>query len=171
MALTMKNLRSLAFFSILTLGLLSSCFEDREVLFLGAQVEFEQAVTNAKAAGQSFPLLTALTRASGTPSYQVNLVGAQLSAAEAITVTRDEVPASLLNANTIVAEEGVHYTLNGNLDFPASASKVNFTGLTILPGFPAQTGKTALIILKLDGNSNLKPSENYRRLGIRINLN
>lgn len=151
--------------------LLSSCFEDRRVYFEDMLLEFEDAVMRAPATGEVFPIIT-LTRTSGTPSYQINLVGAQLEQSESVAFSLDAVPARLLNANTIVAEEGVHYTLSGSsITFPSAQSTVGFTGLTILPGFPAQTGKTALLIIKLDGNERLKPAENYRRLGIRINLN
>jgi hypothetical protein len=151
--------------------LLSSCFDDREILFTGSQIEFEDAVMRTPATGQLFPVIT-LTRTSGTPAYQVNLIASQLAQPEAVNFSTDAVPASLLNSTTIEAVQGVHYTLSGtSFQFPANASKASFTGLTILPGFPAQTGKTALLILKLDGSDNLKPSENYRKIGIRINLN
>jgi len=151
--------------------LLSSCFEDRRVFYEDSVIEFENAVMTAPATGQLFPIIN-LTRASGTPSYQMNLVGEQLAQSETIAFSLDAVPASLLNANTIVAQEGVHYTLSGSsVTFPSAQSTAPFTGLTILPGFPAQAGRTALLILKLDGNEKIKPSENHRRLGIRINLN
>lgn len=158
----------IAIFSIAFL--LTSCFKDMEVYFTDTQVEFEQAVMTARATGQIFPILN-VTRSSGTPNYQVNLVGAHLSQSEQMSVTLDQVPADLLNTNTIVAEEGVHFTLTSTFSFPTEASKVNFTGLTIKNDFPAQAGKTALLILKLDGNDKIKPAENFRRLGIRINLN
>ncbi len=166
---TMKTYKIyIAIFSIALL--MTSCFKDMEIVFNDTQVEFEQAVMTARATGQIFPILN-VTRASGTPNYQVNLIGAHLSQGEPMSVTLDQVPADLLNANTIVAEEGVHFTLTNNFNFPADASKVNFTGLTVINDFPAQTGKTALLILRLDGNEKIKPAENFRRLGIRINLN
>jgi hypothetical protein len=152
-------------------AVLTSCFEDTKILFKDSLVEFEDAVLRAKAAGQLFPILPTITRTAGTPSYQVNLVAAQLNSAENISFSLEAVPASLLNATTIQAVEGVHFTFNPITTFPEAASKSNFTGITILPGFPADAGKTALLVLKLDGNDTLLPSENYRRLAIRINLN
>jgi hypothetical protein len=125
----------------------------------------------SKAAGQTFPIMPTITRTAGTPSYQVNLVAAQLGSAEDISFSLEPVPASLLNATTIEAVEGVHFTFNPVTTFPEATSKSNFTGITILPGFPVDAGKTALLVLVLDGNDKLKPSENYRRLAIRINLN
>jgi hypothetical protein len=150
---------------------LTSCFEDHKILFQDSLVEFEDAVTRSKAAGQLFPLMPVITRTAGTPSYQINLVAAQLTSAEDLNFSLEAVPASLLNATTIEAVEGVHFTFNPVATFPEAASKSNFTGITILPGFPADAGKTAILILKLDGNDTLLPSENYRRLAIRINLN
>jgi hypothetical protein len=150
---------------------LTSCFEDHKILFQDSLVEFEDAVMRSKAAGQLFPIMPVITRAAGTPSYQVNLVAAQLNSAADISFSLEPVPASLLNATTIQALEGVHFTFNPIATFPEAASKSNFTGITILPGFPVDAGKTALLVLKLDGNDTLLPSENYRRLAIRINLN
>ena len=156
---------------ILLSSTLTSCFEDHKILFQDSLVEFEDAVMRSKAAGQLFPIMPTITRTAGTPSYQVNLVAAQLASAEDITFSLEAVPASLLNATTIEAVEGVHFTFNPIATFPEATSKSNFTGITILPGFPADPGKTALLVLKLDGNDTLAPSENYRRLAIRIDLN
>jgi hypothetical protein len=151
--------------------LLTSCFKDTEILFTKTQIEFESAVILARATGEIFPIVS-LTRASGTPPYQVNLVGRQLALAEQINFSVEEVPDRLLNATTIRAVEGVHYNLNGgSFSFPENASKVDFTGLSIIPDFLAESGKTALLIIRLEGNDNIQPSENFRRLAFRISLN
>jgi hypothetical protein len=151
--------------------LFSSCFDDTKVVFDETQIEFEDAVMRARATGQIFPLIP-LTRADGAPAYQVNLIGAQLPLAEEISYSLDEVPAVLLDANTIAAVEGVHFTLTENsVSFPENASITPVSLFTINAAFPAQAGKTAIFILKLDGNDKLVPAENYRRLGFRINLN
>lgn len=150
---------------------MSSCFEDLRETFDKTQIEFENAVMLSRSPGQVFPIIT-VTRATGTPEYQVNLIGSHLSTPANIAYSVDAVPASLLNATTIEAVEGVHYTLQGDsFSFPVNASTTKFTGLTINPAFPAEAGKFALLILKLDGNSSIEPAENFRRLGIRINLN
>jgi hypothetical protein len=101
---------------------------------------------------------------------QVNLAGTHLKASEEMTVSVDTAISRLLNATTIRAVEGVHYNLNGGkFTFKAdtSFSVVRFNVLN--PGPSA--GRSALLVLKLDGNSNIKPSENYRRVGYRISLN
>jgi hypothetical protein len=158
------------YFSILLIGfLMTSCFDDHKVLFEKTQVEFETAVTSLRATGEIFPIIN-VNRADGTPTYQVNLIGEHLEQAEDISFSLDEVPDRLLNATTIRAIEGVHFTLNGStLTFPAQSSVASFAGFTITA--PQQTGMTALLIIKLDGNERIEPAENFRRLGIRINLN
>lgn len=165
-------MKAFKIFIILLAGvLLTSCFDDNEVLYDGSQVEFEDAVMRTRAAGQVFPIIN-LTRTSGTPVYQVNLIGEQLEATEDLSFALDAVPENLLNANTIAAVEGVHFTLNGStISFPQDASVVPATPFTISSTFPAATGKTAIFVIRLDGNERLQPSENYRRLGFRINLN
>jgi hypothetical protein len=166
----MKSFRihTLLFASLL---MLSSCFEDMKVVWDDAQVEFEDAVLRTPATGEKFPII-ALNRNSGTPSYQVNLIGAQLGAAEDITFSLEEVPDRLLNSTTIRAVEGVHFTLSGGtVTLPEQASTTNFTNMTINNAFPAQAGMTALLIIRLDGNNNIAPAENYRRLAFRITLN
>lgn len=166
----LTNLKTFALLMCMAL-VISSCFEDREILFEETQIEFENAVILARATGEIFPIIN-LTRTSGTPNYQINLIGRHLASVQAVSFSIEEVPARLLNANTIRAEQGVHFTLNGNsFSFPENTSTTNFNGLSIVPGFPAQAGRTALLIIRLDGNENITPSENFRRLGFRINLN
>jgi hypothetical protein len=151
--------------------LLSSCFDDTKVIFKDSQVEFEDAVMRARATGQLFPIIN-LTRTSGSPGYQINLVGEQLELPEEITFSLDEVPESLLNATTIAAQEGVHFTLNENtVSFPEAASTATLQAFAVSSTFPAQAGMTAIFIVRLDGNERIRPAENYRRLGFRISLN
>jgi hypothetical protein len=166
----MKTFKIITFF-LLTALLLSSCFEDTEVAFTDTQIEFEDAVMRARATGQLFPIIN-LTRASGSPGYQINLIGEQLTANEDISFSVDEVPATLLNGTTIAAQEGVHYALTGNtISFPVAESKATLQAFTIDPAFPAQAGMSAILIIRLDGNERISPAENFRRLGFRISLN
>ena len=169
----LKNMKSFRIHTLLVASLLilSSCFEDTKVVWNDAQVEFEDAVLRTPATGEKFPII-ALTRASGTPSYQVNLIGAHLAAPEDVVFSVEEVPDHLLNATTIRAVEGVHYTLSGTtVTFPEQASTTTFTNMTIVNTFPTQAGMSALVIIRLDGNNNIAPAENYRRLAFRISLN
>jgi hypothetical protein len=169
----LTNMKSFRIHTLLVASLLlmSSCFEDTKIVWDDAQVEFEDAVLRTPATGEIFPII-ALNRNSGTPSYQVNLIGAQLAAPEDIVFSIEEVPDRLINATTIRAVEGVHYTLSGTtVTFAEQTSKTNFTNMTIVNTFPAQAGMSALLIIKLDGNNNIAPAENYRRLAFRISLN
>jgi hypothetical protein len=152
--------------------LTTSCYDDpgTEIVFEGSQVEFESAVTLSKATGELFPIIS-LNRVSGTPSFRVNLVGKQLPQAESINHSLEEVPDRLLNTNTIKAVEGVHFVFNGNsISFPEQTSTATFSPFSIKTDYPAQPGKVALFIIRLDGNDRLKPSENFRRLAFQINL-
>jgi hypothetical protein len=169
----MKNIRTykIILASAAIALLMTACFKDTEILFEKTQVEFEDAVLRTPQAGEIFPLIS-LTRASGSPTYQMNLIGRQLTQGENITFSLDTVPKRLLNATTIEAQEGVHFTLTGaGVTFPENASTTNFGAFSVVSTFPAQAGKTALFIIKLDGNEKIAPAENYRRLGFRINLN
>ena len=166
----MKNLKSylIPAFCMILLG---SCFTDREIKFQKSQIEFDNAVLLSRATGDLFPVI-GLTRTSGTPSQQVNLVGVQLITAQPLGFSIEDVPSSYLNATTIKAVQGVHYTLNGNVfSMVEKVSKTNFTGLTINNGFPAQAGMSALVIVRLDQSGDLTPSENYRRIMFKISLN
>lgn len=160
------------YLALLVIGVSTvSCFDDHKELFKKTQIEFEDAVLRARATGEIFPIIN-LERASGSPAYQVNLVGKHLAQPQEISYSLDEVPARLLDATTIRAVEGVHFTLNGNsITFPEQVSISSFSGFKILSDFPARPGMTALFIIKLDGNEIIEPAENFRRLGFRINLN
>ncbi len=155
---------------ILIAFLLTACFEDTKIVFEDTQLEFESAVLLAKATGEVFPIIN-LNRASGTLSYQINLAGKQLPEAESISFSVEDVPDRLLNSNTVRAVEGVHFTLNGNsISFPELTNKTTFPAFSVDTDFPAEPGKSALFIIRLDGNDKLKPAENFRRLGFRISL-
>jgi hypothetical protein len=160
-----KTILSLVFITTL----LSSCFEDLKVKFDKlVLVEFEDAVRRAPATGATFPII-AVTRTAGIQSLQVNLVGQQLKAIEEMNVSVDTTIAAFLNASTIRAVEGTHFSLNGGKfvmkqDTSFAAYKFNVQNVTPV------AGKSALVVLKLDGGTNIKASENYRRVGFRIAL-
>jgi hypothetical protein len=154
--------------------LLASCFDDKEILFEDTQVEFEDAVMRARATGQIFPIINITTRTPtvAATTFQINLVGRQLTQAADIGFSLDTVPKALLNATTIEAQAGVHFNLTAAaISFPEQASTVKLQPFTIDAAFPAQAGKTAIFVIKLDGNDKIKPSENFRRIGFRLTLN
>jgi hypothetical protein len=159
----------IAFCLIALLG--TGCFKDEDFNFDKIRlVEFEDAVRLTPPAGFSYGVIT-VTRTTASRNFQVNLVGKQLEAPETIRFSVDTAISRFLNATTIRAVEGVHYDLQGgNLNFEVAKSTANVT-LRLPANIPQNTGRTALLVLKLDGNDNIKPSENYRRIGVRINLN
>jgi hypothetical protein len=157
-----------AFLGLIILA--TSCFEDKTIVFnQTALVEFETAVRTAPAAGVIYPII-ATSRTAGTLPLQVNLVGAHIKAPQELTVTVDTAISRLLNATTIRAVEGTHFSLNGGkviMKADTSFAVYRFNVQNVAP----VTGRTALVVLKLEGGGALKASENYRRVGYRINLN
>jgi hypothetical protein len=162
-----KYIISFAFLGMMTL--LSSCFEDMTIRFdKPGLVEFESAVRTAPAAGAIYPII-ATTRTAGTLPLQVNLVGAHLKAAEEMTVTVDTAISKFLNATTIRAVEGTHFSLNGGkvvMKADTSFGVYRFGVQNVAP----VAGRFALVVLKLEDGNTLKASENYRRVGYRIAL-
>lgn len=162
-----KSLVVLCSLSIIT----TSCFKDDDFKFDKVRlIEFEDAVRLTPPAGFTHGVVS-LTRTSPPRSFQVNLVGKQLEAPQVVQVSIDTAISKFLNSTTIRAEAGVHYDLKGGTLTIDAAKSTALLNLTIPTTFPQNTGKTALLVLKLDGNETIKPSENYRRIGVRISLN
>lgn len=163
----MKQL-AIAFLLVVTISV-SSCFKEYDYTYDETKlVELEDAVRRTPASGVTYPII-AVTRTSGTQSLMVNLVGKQLSAPQDMTYSIDTAISGLLNANTLRAVEGTHFNLNGGKFTFKQDTSFSFIKMDIL-NVPAQTGKTALLLLKLDGSSDIKANENYRRVGFRIDL-
>lgn len=163
-----KHINTFALVGIMIL--VSSCFEDMSIRFdKPAVVEFEGAVRNAPAAGAIYPII-ATNRSAGTLPLQVNLVGTQLKAAQEMMVTVDTAISKFLNATTIRAVEGTHFSLNGGkvvIKADTSFAMYRFNIQQVTP----VAGRSALVVLKLEDGGALKASENYRRVGYRIALN
>ncbi len=131
-------------------------------------VELESAVRVTPAPGLTYPII-AVTRTSGTQTLQVNLVGQKLLESQEMSFSLDTAITSQLTANNLRAVEGTHFDLKGGKFTLSKDSSFARLSLDILP-VAAQTGKTAFFVVKLDGSSDIKPSENYRRVGFRIDL-
>jgi hypothetical protein len=165
------NKKIITIFSLILFStLMSSCFEDMTIKYnQPAQVEFEDAVRRAPAAGAIYPIIS-VTRTAGTQTLVANLVGQQLKTAEDMTVTVDTAIYKFLNATTIRAVEGTHFSLNGGkftMKTDTSFARYQFNIQNVTP----VAGRSALVVLKLDGSNNIKPAESYRRVGFRIALN
>lgn len=153
---------------------LTSCIDNDPTLWEGSLVEFDATVLNAPAVGKDFPLLvrvppfgfpapssgTTISRVSGNIIFRVNFVGAHRSTDETVSI-------AVVEAET-TAEAGVHYTMPGSVVIPANSSYGELT-ISILD---AGIGEAPVnLVLELVGNETIKPSENYKRLGIRIAQN
>jgi hypothetical protein len=153
---------------------LSSCVKEDKVTVNRSVVEFDATTFNANAAGQTYPILDKvvrygearnnadpnLTRASGLVKFRINLVGPQRSTATTVTYT--------VLATGTTAVSGTHFTTTGTTTIPANSSFGEVEVTILNPG--ATTGSRDLI-LELQGASDLPPSENDKRLGLRIAQN
>ena len=164
-----KILFSISLLSALFLG---GCIKNDPVLVEQSKVEFDAAVWNANSVGQTFPTMTripalgvvtptsaaSITRATGTFTVRVNLVGPQRSAATDFTYTVNA-------ASTAVA--GTHFTaLSGTGSIPANSSFGFITINVINPGVSSST--PAVLILELTNNANFTTSVNYAKVGLSI---
>lgn len=153
---------------------LSACIENEPTLWKGALVEFDATVLNAPAPGKTYPLIvrvppygfaasstgTTINRSSGDIKFRINFVGAHR--------TNDEVIQLAVVPEETTAQENVHYTMPTSIVIPAGSSYAELTISILNPG----AGPTPVdLVLELVGNESIKPSENYKTLGIRIAQN
>lgn len=154
---------------------LSSCIKDEPILLKGSFVEFDAATFNANAAGLTYPILTRLvrygealnnadpllTRTSGLVKFRINLVGPQRSSATTVTYQ--------VVATSTTAVPGTHFSSSGTTIIPANSSFGEVEIQILNPG--ATTAGPKDLILELIGATDLPPSENDKRLGVRITQN
>ncbi|NJN33636.1 MAG: DUF4843 domain-containing protein [Saprospiraceae bacterium] len=143
---------------------ITSCFKEKDQIYdtEGTLVEFHTSTFTTPAAGRSYPLV-AVARGAGLRTQRVNLVGPQRANPETIRFVVDTLT---------TATAGVHFKLgnDGSFVIPANTSFENCS-VEFLAA-PRDSGKSVDLILRLEGNgSDIKPSENYRRIGYRISLN
>jgi hypothetical protein len=146
----------LSIFSLVMVFVLGSCIEQNYPIWEGAEVEFQNAVTTAPVAGQNYPRLT-VANTVGTVNLQVNLVARQRASDE--TITYRVVP----EGTTAVA--GTDYNVSGTLTIPANSS---FGTLSVAVVNTGAIGGSVDLLLELEGNATIQPSENYKRVQLRI---
>jgi hypothetical protein len=171
--------------SLLFVLLLSSCIKEDVKSYQGdTVVEFDATVLNSATTPYPYhvavrtppfgiPTTTAnsvaINRSLATPvRLRVNLVGAQRSVDEVITfnVLTAVTPAS----PNMVAVAGTHYTITGStITIPANSSFGEVVINIVNPGVSSTNPRE--VHLELVGNSTIKPSENYKRVAIRIAQN
>lgn len=151
---------------------LNGCIKNEDVIWKGSQIEFDAAIWNANAAGQTYPVLTrvpaqgtvtgstqpTLTRNSGTVQLRVNLVGEQRSTPTNFTY-------QVVGAES-TAVAGTHYTApSGTGTIPANSSFGMITITILNPG--ASTGSKVLV-LQLTDSPEARVSVNYSKVGLSI---
>jgi hypothetical protein len=146
----------LSIFSLILVFAFSSCIEQNYPLWEGAVVEFQDAVVRAPVGGATYPRIT-VANTVGTINLQVNLVGAQRASDETITYT--VVP----EGTTGVA--GTDFTVSGTAVIPANSS---FATVAVTIRNTGAIGGTVDLLLELAGNATLAPSENHKRVQLRI---
>ena len=159
--------------SLTVLG--SSCMKEDRALLKDSFVEFDAATYNANAAGVDYPMLTrvprygepvntgattadpAITRTSGTIKFRVNLVGAQRSTPTVVEYG--------VVADKTTAVSGTHFTTASSVTIPANSS---FGEVTVVVLNAGASSVARDLVLELRGASDLPPSQNEKRIGIRI---
>ncbi len=147
---------------LVTSIMMSSCFKDNQPVFDSLYlVEFQDAVVTAPALNKTFPI-QAVANGAGSLTRRINLVGRQRETEESIKFSVDPVETT--------AKEGVHYSLEGGIVKIPAKSSFGDCKINILRA-PAAAGTNVVLVLVLEGNGNdVKPNENYKKLGFRIAL-
>ena len=169
----MKRLQSFII-AILTITMFDSCIKNELTVFTAPVVEFDAASWNANGAGLTYPILTrvpgygraasaadpSLTRLSpGIKKFRINLVGQQLATDTDVFV--------ILGANS-TAVSGTHYRIaTGTIKIPAKSSFAEFSVEILNPGTSSATPVDLNLTLS-GGSNNIKISENYKTIGLRI---
>jgi len=181
----MKRMFQYVFGSLFLVMLHSSCIKEDVKSFTGKTViEFDATVLNSATTPYTYHVATrtppfgiptttansvAINRSLTTPvRLRVNLVGAQRSNDEVLSfrVLTDVTPVS----PNMLAVSGTHYTITGNtFTIPANSSFGEIVINIVNPGVSSTNPRE--VHLELIGNDNIKPSENYKRVGIRIAQN
>jgi hypothetical protein len=165
----MKNV--VGFFLVFACLFNSSCIEQEFPLFEDSLIEWDATVMNSPALGKDFPLLLRvprptfaistsdplITRRTGQLILRVNFVSPQKNNEENFTYR--------VIADETSAVEGVHYNMSGQAIIPANSS---FADVQIQILDPGAGTEPVDLVLELVGNSTVKPSERYKKVGIRI---
>lgn len=176
-----KNIIAVVAFTVPVL--FSSCIKQLDKTIQGNPVvEFDATVLNSATTPYTYHVTTkvptygyptptaaaAITRTATTSvKLRVNLVGAQKNTDQTITykVLTDVVP---VNPN-LLGVSGTHYNTGTSFVIPANSSFGEIT-INVLNSGVSSTNPRE-VHLELVGNESIKPSENYKRVGIRIAQN
>lgn len=171
---------------LLMVFVLTSCVKNEEILMKENLIEFDAATYNSNALGKVYPIvrqvppygfaiLTSsplISRTSSTLEFRVNVMGPQSPNVREIiykvvpgeTFTQT---ISGVSRTAVAAVRGTDYTTSGRVTIPANSS-FGIISVTITnPGVALPND--LLIVLELEGNEELKPSNADKQLGIWIN--
>ncbi|MEN9951710.1 MAG: hypothetical protein RLY85_2462 [Bacteroidota bacterium] len=159
---------------LLTIALMDGCVKNELPVFTDAVVEFDAASWNANAAGLTYPILTRVAgygRAANTSDpllartntgikkFRINLIGQQRS-------TDTEVFVILGTGTTAVADK--HFKVRTvPVKIPAKSSFGEIEIEILNPGAASATPVDLNLTLS-GGTNNVKISENYKTIGLRI---
>lgn len=171
----MKKYSSILSFALILSLFLSSCIKNEDIVWSGSVAEFDVAAYTSKSGGLPFPLVnrvpTGYGRALGaldpvtttrsvtdTIRMRINLVGAQKSTAQTLTVR--------VASNFSTAVPGTHFDLiDTQVTIPANSSFGFARWVIRNPGPPAVTGTSVQAVFELVGNSEVQASENFKYVG------
>jgi len=136
---------------------LTSCFKDYNEDFLLTEkyVEFEDAVVTSNASGKNYAILPNIFSLNGVVSYRVNMFGEQSANDQSIAFQ------VVLDESTAVEGRDFRFVNGANLIVP----KFSSFGYLMIEVLPSIEGNKVLVV-DLIGNSEVKPSPNYKRIGI-----
>ena len=181
----MKNiLTSILIALTLTVGL-SSCIKNDDIVWENSVAEWDLATYQSKATGLPFPIVDrvptnygrailatgnafgapadpSLTRTfASTITMRVNLVGRPAATQQVLSVRP--------SANFSTAVEGTHYQLLDRTCVIPKDSSFGYVRWQVLnPGTPAPGTPAVRVVFELQGNTDIKPSENFKYLGWNI---
>ena len=181
----MKNYKKLYAFAFLFVAL-TSCVDNEEILLKENLVEFDASTYNANGLTKTYPVVRQLppygfaiqaaspliTRSSGVIQFRINVVGPQSASSREINykVVPNETFTQVISSVSRVAQPAVistHFTTSGKVTIPANSSFGILSVTIVDPG--SALPNDLLIVLELEGNSELKPSFPDKQLGIWIN--
>lgn len=164
----------------------TSCIKNDEILLKENLVEFDVSTHNANGLSKVYPILrqvapygfaipssaALISRTSGTLQYRINVVGPQSATDREITykIVSNEVHTLVISGvsrTTKPAISGTNFTTTGKVTIPANSSFGILNVTIINPG--AALSDDLLLVLELEGNTELKPSNADKQIGIWIN--
>ncbi len=182
--------RRLSIAILFNIVLFSSCIKEEKKHFNGNTViEFDAAVLNTATTPYKYFVTTRvpvygltvsatnsptlITRSLTTPvKLRVNLVGPQFTTDQVINYqvfTPVPVPPDTTRvpvSPNMLGVSGTHYTTSGTFTIPANSSFGEIIINIVNPGVSSTNPRE--VHLELVGNADVKPSENYKRVAIRI---